>query len=155
MSLRISDRDIARVVESNPIADVALERVDLRLADDGTLKGSCPFGEDTAEMFYITTDRNMWFCFGCDAGGDVITLVEKLEDIPFVDAVIYLADRARLKIELTPAPDAVRAARALRDGIPEAIERHDLDALIHNLAGWLSTDFIVRRAAEAGEEGSA
>lgn len=154
MSLRISDRDIARIRQHNPLAHFVRERVDLHPAENGTLKGACPLGTDTLETFYVAPALDAWYCFGCSVGGDVITLVEKLEGIPFVDAAIYLADRAHLEIELTPAADAVRAARALRDGIPEAIERRDLDELIHNLAGWLSTDLIVRRAAKAGEEGS-
>ncbi|WP_101790988.1 CHC2 zinc finger domain-containing protein [Nonomuraea indica] len=155
MSLLISDRDIARVRQHNPIAAVAREHVDLSPADDGTLKGACPFAADTTETFYVTPERGMWFCFGCDAGGDVITLIEKIDGISYIDAAIQLADRAHLELDLVPDPAAVRAARALRDGIPEAIEQRDLDALIHNLAGWLSTDTTVRRAANAGEEGAA
>ncbi|MBN6054559.1 hypothetical protein JYK22_21635, partial [Nonomuraea sp. RK-328] len=152
MSLRISDRDIARIRERNPIAGVAREHVDLSPADDGTLKGTCPFGADTTETFYVIPERGMWFCFGCDAGGDVITLIEKIDGISYVDAAIQLADRAHLELDLVPDPAAVRAARALRDGIPEAIEQRNIDALIRNLAGWLSTDGAVRRAARAGEE---
>ncbi|SEN90961.1 hypothetical protein [Nonomuraea pusilla] len=48
-----------------------------------------------------------------------------------------------------PDPAAVRAARALHVGIPEAIEGRDLGALITNLSGWLSTDPAVRDAALA------
>jgi DNA primase len=151
MSLRISDRDIARIRKHNPLAGFVRERVDLHPAENGTLKGACPLGTDTLEKFYVAPAVDAWYCFGCSVGGDVITLVQKLEGIAFVDAAIFLADRAHLEIELTPTPDAVRAARALRAGIPEAIERRDLDALIHNLAGWLSTDTAVRRAVDTGE----
>ncbi|KAB8186924.1 hypothetical protein FH608_046400 [Nonomuraea phyllanthi] len=155
MSLQIPDRDIARVLALSPIADIVREHVNLIPADDGTLKGTCPFSADPTETFYVAPSRGMWFCFGCDAGGDAITFIEKIEGLAFVDAVIRLADRAHLELELNPEPSAVHAARALRAGIPEAIEKRDLDALIRNLAEWLSTDPIVRRAADAGEEGTA
>lgn len=46
-----------------------------------------------------------------------------------------------------PDPAAVRAARALRQGIPKAIADRDLDALIDNLAGWFTTDLDIRNAA--------
>jgi DNA primase len=151
MSLRVSDRDIARVRQHNPLAAFVREHVDLQPAENGTLKGRCPVATDTLETFYVAPEVGTWYCFGCSVGGDVITLVEKIDGLSFIDAVIQLADRANLEIELTPIPSAVQAARALRAGIPEAIEKRDLDALIHNLAEWLSTDPIVRKAADAGE----
>lgn len=153
MSYRISDRDIARVLEHNPIVDVAGERIDLHLADDGTFKGVCPFTGDPTETFYVTPERGMWFCFGCDTGGDAITLLERLDGITYTDAVLQLADRAGVKVDLEPKPSAVRAARALRQGIPAAIEQRDLKALISNLAGWLGTDLGIRQAVR-DEDGS-
>lgn len=152
MSLRVSDRDIARVRRHNPLAAFVREHVDLQPAENGTLKGRCPVTTDTLETFYVAPEVGTWYCFGCSVGGDVITLVEKIDGLSFIDAVIQLADRANIELDLQPQPGAVRAARALHAGIPEAIQRRDLDALICNLADWLSTDPIVRRAARAGEE---
>lgn len=51
-----------------------------------------------------------------------------------------------------PDPAAVRAARALRGGIPEAIQDRDLDALVSNLAGWFTTDLEAREAALLPDE---
>ncbi|MEO3869387.1 hypothetical protein ABGB18_11195 [Nonomuraea sp. B12E4] len=51
-----------------------------------------------------------------------------------------------------PDPAAVRAARALQDGMPEAIEQRDLDALVTNLAGWFTTDLDTRAAALLPDE---
>lgn len=51
-----------------------------------------------------------------------------------------------------PDRAAVRAARALRDGMPEAIGQRDLDALVTNLAGWFTTDLDTREAALLPDE---
>lgn len=53
---------------------------------------------------------------------------------------------------MNPDPGAVRAARALREGIPEAIDDRDLDALVTNLAGWFTTDLDTREAALLADE---
>lgn len=149
----ISDRDIARVREATPIADIARLFTALQPAGDGNLKGLCPFHSETSPSFNVTPDRGIWFCFGCGEGGDVISLAEKGYGLSFGAAVLRLADRAGIAIDANaPNPAAIRAARAFRAGIPEAIEQRDVDSLINNMARWLATDTDLRAAALDHEE---
>lgn len=153
---RIPDRDIAYIRDANPIIDVARELgYELEPRGDGNYVMPCFDSADrdtnaTSSMSVIP-ERGMFYCFHCSAGGDVIALVEKDKKLSFLQAVAFLAARCGIvpgaRQEPTPDPAAARAAKALHQGIPEAIEERDLDALISNLAGWFTTGLEVREAA--------
>ncbi|WP_327086331.1 DNA primase [Nonomuraea sp. NBC_01738] len=99
MAGRIRDVDIALVRERSPIADVIGEHIQLRNAGGGNLKGLCPFHDEKSPSFNVTPERGMYFCFGCGEGGDVITFVEKVEHLPFGEAVERLAARAGITLQ--------------------------------------------------------
>lgn len=102
--IRISDRDIYRVQQANPIADVVLEHgVTLEPADNGNLKGRCPFQAETIPSFNVTPVRGSWYCFGCSEGGDVLSFTRKARELDFNAAVKYLAARADLTLTLEVA----------------------------------------------------
>jgi len=61
----------------------------------------CPFHSEKTPSFSVTEDRQMYYCFGCKEKGNVITLVRKLENLDFPDAVKLLAKWAGLKIPET------------------------------------------------------
>ena len=98
MAGRIRDEDIALVRERSPIADVIGEHVQLRNAGGGNLKGLCPFHDEKSPSFNVTPARGMYYCFGCQAGGDVIKFVQDIEHLDFADAVERLADRAGVQL---------------------------------------------------------
>jgi DNA primase len=93
---RIRDEDIALVRERSSIVDVASEQVTLKPAGGGNLKGLCPFHDEKTPSFTIAQGRNVYFCHGCGAGGDVINFVQKIDHLSFIEAVERLADRAAI-----------------------------------------------------------
>ncbi|HZC69929.1 MAG TPA: DNA primase [Jatrophihabitans sp.] len=95
---RIRDEDIALVREKSPIADVIGDHVQLRNAGGGNLKGLCPFHDEKSPSFNVTPSRGMYYCFGCQAGGDVIKFVQDIEHLDFADAVERLASRAGIQL---------------------------------------------------------
>ncbi|MEU4225829.1 CHC2 zinc finger domain-containing protein [Nonomuraea sp. NPDC026600] len=108
---RITDRDIAFVRELNPIADVMRDlNYELEPNRDGSLSGLCMDSVDPAThvgfSFSVSPERGMYYCAHCQAGGDVITFVEKAKDISFWSAVNFLARRAGISLthEEVPAP---------------------------------------------------
>jgi len=95
---RIRDEDIALVREKSPIDVVIGEYVQLRSAGGGNLKGLCPFHDEKSPSFNVTPSRGMYYCFGCQAGGDVIRFVEQIENLDFSEAVERLAGRSGVQL---------------------------------------------------------
>jgi DNA primase len=112
---RIRDEDIALVRERSPIGDIIGEHVQLRNAGGGNLKGLCPFHDEKSPSFNVTPARGMYYCFGCQAGGDVIKFVQDVEHLDFGDAVERLASRAGVQLRYVegggPAPGHNRGER--------------------------------------------
>ncbi|MFD8556643.1 CHC2 zinc finger domain-containing protein [Streptosporangium canum] len=90
----MTDHQIAVIREHSPIADLVRDCVELTDAGDGSLKGLCPFHDETIPSFFVTPARGYWYCFGCSKGGDVIAFVRKLNDLSFHEALTALAERA-------------------------------------------------------------
>ena len=62
------------------------------------LVGLCPFHSEKTPSFTVYPENGSFYCFGCGAGGGVITFVMKAEGLSFPDAVRYLADRAGMQV---------------------------------------------------------
>lgn len=98
---RISDADVAEVRERSPVAEVIGEHLHLRKAGGASLKGLCPFHEEKTPSFTVSPPRGLWYCFGCQQGGDVIKFVRELEQLSFVEAIEKLAARAGIELRYT------------------------------------------------------
>ncbi len=90
---RIPDADIAAVRDRSPVADVVGEYVALRRAGGDSLKGLCPFHEEKSPSFHVRPSVGLYHCFGCDASGDVIDFIQRVEHLNFLEAVERLAGR--------------------------------------------------------------
>ena len=107
MAGKIRDEDIGLVREHTSIVDVISERVTLKPAGGGNLKGLCPFHDEKTPSFTVSSSRNLYFCHGCGAGGDAIRFVMETDHLTFVEAVERLAGRAGIQLrylEAGPAP---------------------------------------------------
>ncbi|SDE60967.1 DNA primase [Auraticoccus monumenti] len=110
MAGRINDEDVAEVRERARIDEVIGSHVALRGAGSGSLKGLCPFHDEKTPSFQVTPARGFYYCFGCGEGGDVISFVQKVDNLSFAEAVQQLADRVGVQLRYTegdgpgPAP---------------------------------------------------
>jgi len=95
---RIRQEDIAAVRERSPIADVVGEYLQLRPAGGGSLKGLCPFHDERSPSFNVTPGKELYHCFSCGEGGDVITFIRKIEHLDFTESVERLAARAGVEL---------------------------------------------------------
>jgi DNA primase len=95
---RIRQEDIAAVRERSPIADVVGEYLQLRPAGGGSLKGLCPFHDEKTPSFNVTPGKELWHCFSCGAGGDVIKFVQDIEHLTFTETIERLAARAGIEL---------------------------------------------------------
>jgi DNA primase len=100
MAGRINDEDIALVRQRCRIDDVVRDYVALRSAGGGSLKGLCPFHDEKTPSFTVTPARGFFYCFGCGEGGDVITFLQRHQNLSFTEAVQSLADRAGIVLRI-------------------------------------------------------
>ncbi len=81
----------------NDVESVIGSYVSLKRAGSN-LKGLCPFHSEKTPSFTVYPQDNSFYCFGCGAGGDVITFIKKRENLDYPDAIEFLANRAGITI---------------------------------------------------------
>ena len=86
------------------IVDVAARYVDLKPAGGARFKALCPFHREKTPSFHVMRDRQIFHCFGCGKGGDVLTFVQEMEGIEFREVLEQLAERAGIKLESRSGP---------------------------------------------------
>ena len=94
----IKREDIDAVRERAKIEDIVGEHVTLKSGGVGSLKGLCPFHDERTPSFNIRPQLGLWHCFGCGEGGDVISFVQRINQLSFTEAVEYLADRVGVRL---------------------------------------------------------
>ncbi|MCW3158504.1 DNA primase [Micropruina sonneratiae] len=115
----INEEDLATVRERSRIEDVVGSYVTLRPGGGGALVGLCPFHDEKTPSFRVTPARGFYYCFGCNAGGDVIGFVQQINNCSFVEAVEFLADRVGVQLRYTEG-GGPRVEPGLRSRILEA-----------------------------------
>ena len=110
---RIRDADLEEVRRRASIVEVASDYMQVKRA--GRLfKALCPFHQEKTPSFSIDPAKNLYHCFGCGEGGDVIRLVEKLENLTFVETIERLARRVGVDIRYEQLSAIDRAAQKRR-----------------------------------------
>jgi DNA primase len=149
---RIKDASVEAVKAATDI--VALVEGYTRLRKSGSrYVGLCPFHQEKTPSFGVSPERGTFKCFGCGEGGDAITFVEKHENLDFVGAIEWLADRFGVQLEYeetSPEQDRARRRRErlfqLLDRAATFYERH----LWESESGAFARDYLASR--ELAEE---
>jgi DNA primase len=147
---RIKDTSVEAVKAAADI--VALVEPYTRLRKSGArYVGLCPFHQEKTPSFGVTPDRGTFKCFGCGEGGDAITFVEKKENLDFVGAIEWLADRFGIELEYeetSPEQDRLRKRRErlfqLLDRAATFYERY----LWESEAGAFARDYLASRGLQ-------
>ena len=92
------------------ITDIASPYVDLKRRGK-TMLGLCPFHNEKTASFNIYPDNGSFYCFGCNKGGDVITFVMQIENLDYIDAVRFLAQRAGMNMPEDKVDDSFSKLR--------------------------------------------
>lgn len=103
MKYRFTDSFLEEIRDKNDIESVVSSYVELKRRGR-TLMGLCPFHNEKTPSFTVYPETSSYYCFGCGAGGDVITFIRTIENLDYIDAVKLLADRSGVNL---PAGDAV------------------------------------------------
>jgi len=84
--------DVEKVKERADIREIISQYVKLQKAGKN-FKGVCPFHNEKTPSFFVSPDRQSFYCFGCSKGGDVFSFLEAIEGIQFKDALVRLAEK--------------------------------------------------------------
>ncbi|MBQ4159461.1 MAG: DNA primase, partial [Clostridia bacterium] len=106
-----SDELIQEVISANDIEDVISAYVRLKKSGRNSM-GLCPFHNEKTPSFHVSADKQLYHCFGCGEGGTVINFIMKAENLDFVDALKWLAQRANITLpEPEQSPQVQKNAR--------------------------------------------
>jgi DNA primase len=111
---RIKDSSRREVIEAADMVEVVSGRTQLRKVG-ARYVGRCPFHEERTPSFSVNAQDKLYYCFGCNKGGDVITFVRETEQLDFVQAVEWLGERFRVPIEYEEVSPRFEEARRHRE----------------------------------------
>ena len=92
--VRFSDELLDEIKSKNDIVDIISQYVTLKRSGRNFF-GLCPFHKEKSPSFSVSPDKQIFHCFGCNAGGDVFRFISKIENMNCIESVESLADRAR------------------------------------------------------------
>lgn len=91
--------NLNEIISRGRVEDVIGRRVQLRPVRHGDLVGSCPFhASRSGRSFHVYPDESRWRCWGCQTGGDVITFIERFENVNFPEAVELVAAEVGVQV---------------------------------------------------------
>ena len=131
-----SEELIEEIRMKNDIVDVISNYVRLQKKGSSYF-GLCPFHNEKSPSFSVSRDKQMYYCFGCGAGGTVFTFLMEYENYSFLEAVQYLAERAGVEL---PKEEYSK----------EAKERSDLKATLLEINKIAAQYYYVQLKSERG-----
>ena len=109
---------IDEVISRNDIVDVISGYIKLK-KNGSSYVGLCPFHNEKSPSFSVSGSRQLYHCFGCGAGGNVVTFVMEYEKFTFPEAVKLLADRVNMELPEVEYNEQERRERGIRDKLLE------------------------------------
>jgi DNA primase len=120
---RIKDSSVRDVVAAADMVEVVSTRTPLRRASGTRFTGRCPFHEEKTPSFSVNPVEKLYYCFGCGKGGDVISFVRESENLDFVGAIEWLAERFRVELEYEEASPRQDEARRRRERLYAVLDQ--------------------------------
>ena len=107
---RLSEDFLRELRDKNEISEVIGSYVNLRQRGT-TMTGLCPFHNEKTPSFTVYLETQSYYCFGCGAGGDVVTFVRNMDNLGYIDAVKVLAQRAGMALPEDGFDDTISKRR--------------------------------------------
>jgi DNA primase len=120
----------------------------------------CPFHMEKSPSFKISEEKQLWYCFGCGEGGDVITFVQKLHGLSFRDACVHLGiapgrpapiDFHRLRMMEAQKRFAAAVWTAYESLCDQSISLHKIRLQVKRHPGTLTEEGMIRFAQQMGQ----
>ncbi|MDZ7376461.1 MAG: DNA primase [candidate division KSB1 bacterium] len=97
MSYKIPEEKIAQVRDATDIVALISNYLTLKKSGKG-YQGLCPFHADNSPSFYVNPNTQLYYCFGCQKGGNVFNFLMEMEKMSFIEAVEFLAEKAGITL---------------------------------------------------------
>ena len=143
-SVAFSESFLEELAARNDIAEVVGDYVQLTKKSGANQFGLCPFHGERTPSFSVHTDKQIYYCFGCHKGGGVINFIMEIENLPFPDAVHFLARRAGIAVPDEGGYDEAIQRRARLLAANKEAARYFYSAL-NTPDGKAALDYIGRR----------
>lgn len=114
--MRISDEQVAEIIEKNDIADVISDYIKLDRKSGG-FQGLCPFHKEKTPSFHVNDSKQIFKCFGCGKGGNVVHFIRLAEGLEYVDALLFLADRVGIDVKYAKNDSKSEQAEQIRKDV--------------------------------------
>jgi DNA primase len=111
------------VVAAADMVEIVSGRTQLRRASGSRFTGRCPFHEERTPSFSVNPVEKLYYCFGCGKGGNLISFVRETENLDFVSAVEWLAERFRVQLEYEEASPRIEAERKRRERLYAVLDQ--------------------------------
>ncbi len=108
------DAWMAELLSRNDIVSLVSEYVRLT-AKGRRMWGCCPFHHEKTPSFSVSGDKQLYYCFGCHAGGSVVQFVMEMEKLPYTDAIKFLAQRAGMELPNEIDDEKLKNERAKKE----------------------------------------
>ena len=142
-----SEEFVEEVRQRNDIVDVISSCVHLKRSGSN-YTGLCPFHNEKTPSFSVSPGKQMYYCFGCGAGGNVFTFLMEYENLSFVEALEQLAERAGMALpDKSEDGGEARRKKNLRDNILEVykVAARYYYALLKSEQGKDAYEYLKRR----------
>ena len=136
-----------RVRDAVDFAELVAARTELRRAGPARMEGLCPFHDERTPSFGINPMEKVYYCFGCQASGDVFTFVQETEGVDFKGALELLAERYGVELKREQEDPREAEQRKRRERLLELLKR---TAGYYERYLWESTEAAAARAYLTG-----
>jgi DNA primase len=137
------------LIRRSDIADVVGSYVSLTKRSGSNMFGLCPFHSEKTPSFSVSSDKQIYHCFGCGKGGGVINFMMEIENLPYPDAVAALAKRAGLQVPDDSVPEEIHSRRARMLELNKDAARFFYDVLL-TPQGAEAVSYIAQRGISKG-----
>lgn len=135
---RFLQSSIDEVLRRTDIVEIVSSYVTLK-RNGSDFVGLCPFHREKTPSFHISSDKQLFYCFGCGAGGNLVDFVMKAENLDFVDSIKFLAERSGVTLE-----EEVYS--------PEVQKRHDVRERILKMNKLAAKHFVSNLSLENAQD---
>jgi DNA primase len=145
---RIEDEKINQIREAVDIVDLIGEYVQLKKQGRNYF-GLCPFHGENSPSFSVSTEKQIFHCFGCGAGGNIFTFLMDIEGYSFVESAKVLAEKGNVPLDVEINKDSKRSN--MPAGSQQMVEAHDLlrkfyhHLLVNTKEGQDALEYLLKR----------